>query len=426
MKRLRRALVWLLVLIALAALWVAWRNHSGIAIRADAPLDASPQAVARGAYLARAGNCMHCHTSAGNAAWAGGRELATPFGSVFTPNLTPHVEHGLGRWNADQFWRAMHHGQSADGRLLYPVFPYTSYTRMTREDSDALFAYLRSLPAADLPNRASGLRWPYDQQAALAVWRALFFWPGTYQPDAQQSAAWNRGAYLVQGMGHCADCHAPRNAWGATERSALMPGGIIPMQNWYAPSLTDPAEAGVQRWPAADVVALLKTGYAPQATVSGPMRDVVQHSTQHLSDDDLRAMATYLQALPVEQLPKRASTSPIDAGILARGSATYSAQCMHCHGAQGQGVADAYPALAGNRGVLMGEVANLVEQTLRGGFAPATAANPRPFGMPPFMLTLSDQEVAEVLTHVRNSWGNQAPAVTELDVKRVRFGRAGP
>ena len=198
------------------------------------------------------------------------------------------------------------------------------------------------------------------------------------------------------------------------------------MQNWYAPSLTDPAEAGVQRWPTAEVLALLKTGYAPQATVSGPMRDVVQHSTQHMSDEDLLAMATYLQAMPVEPAAKRASPAPIDAGILARGAATYSAQCMHCHGARGEGVAGAYPALAGNRGVLMNEVANLVEQTLRGGFAPTTAANPRPFGMPPFMLTLSDQDVAEVLTHVRNSWGNQAPAVTELDVKRVRFGRVGP
>jgi mono/diheme cytochrome c family protein len=371
---------------------------------------------------------MHCHTAPGGEAWAGGRELPTPFGSLYAPNLTPDETHGIGRWNADHFWRAMHEGRSADGRLLYPAFPYTSYTRITRADSDALFAYLKRLPAVPRPNQPATLRWPYDQQAALAVWRALFFRPGnTPQGDDRQTAQYQRGAYLVQGLGHCADCHSPRNAWGASRNTALMPGGMIPMRNWYAPSLSDPHEAGVQNWPVAEIVQLLASGQSPRGTVAGPMREVVQHSTQHLSQADLAAMAVYLKALPVERIehPAPSSASALPAS-LTRGANLYQAHCVSCHGERGQGVPGAYPPLAGNRAVLMGNVSNLVEQTLRGGFAPSTAANPRPFGMPPFMQVLGDREVADVLTHVRSNWGNRAPAVTEFDVKRVRAGKANP
>ena len=426
MKTARRIALLLAVLLALFAAWVAWRNAGTITIRSDPPLDQTAQAIARGAYLARAGNCMHCHTAAGSPAWGGGRELATPFGSIYTPNLSPDPTHGLGNWNADQFWRAMREGKAADGRLLYPAFPYTSYSRITRQDSDALFAYLRSLPATTQSNRPHDLHWPYNQQAALAIWRALFFWPETQVADAKRDLSWNRGAYLVQGLGHCADCHSPRNALGATQRSALMPGGMIPMRNWYAPSLSDPAEAGVQNWPLEDIVSLLQVGQSPLGVVSGPMRDVVQHSTQYLSLSDLQAMAHYLKTLPVQQAPARSAPQSAHADGLASGAKLYKAHCAQCHGAAGQGVAGAYPPLAGSRAVQMDQVSNLVELTLRGGFAPTTEKNPRPYGMPPFMLTLSDQDVADVLSHIRNSWGNRAPAVSELDVKQVRFGRATP
>jgi mono/diheme cytochrome c family protein len=388
--------------------------------------------IARGAYLALAGNCMTCHTARGGQSYAGGRGIDTPFGTVFTSNLTPDHKTGLGSWSPAHFWRALHNGRSKSGRLLYPAFPYTSYTEVTREDSDALFAYLGSLPAADQPNRPHALRFPYQSQAALAVWRALYFSPGVYQPDARRNAEWNRGAYLVNGLGHCAACHTPRNALGASREKLNLAGGLIPMQNWYAPSLISPHEAGVGDWDRADIVSLLQTGVSPQASVIGPMAEVVQRSTQHLTPQDLGAMARFLKELPPTPARSAAAHAPVKAplpvqdtgpAVLTGGAKLYDQHCAQCHGDQGQGVANAYPALAGNRAVTMPQTANLVQIVLNGGYAPATQGNPRPFGMPPFVLVLNDTEVAEVLTHIRSTWGNQAGAVTELDVNRIRAGR---
>lgn len=387
--------------------------------------------IARGAYLALAGNCMTCHTARGGQSYAGGRAIDTPFGTVFTSNLTPDQKTGLGSWSPAHFWRAMHNGRSKSGRLLYPAFPYTSYTQLTREDSDALFAYLGSLPAAAQPNRPHALRFPYQSQAALAVWRALYFSPGVYQPDASRNAEWNRGAYLVNGLGHCAACHTPRNALGASNDKLSLAGGLIPMQNWYAPALTSPHEAGVGDWDRADIVSLLQTGVSPQASVIGPMAEVVQRSTQHLSPEDLSAMARFLKEIPqqaVRSVPVRDPAAPPpptqDPAPTLTGSAKlYDQHCAQCHGDQGQGIANAYPALAGNRAVTLPQTANLVQIVLNGGYAPATQGNPRPFGMPPFVLVLSDTEVAAMLTHIRSNWGNQARAVTALEVHRIRAGR---
>jgi mono/diheme cytochrome c family protein len=383
--------------------------------------------IARGAYLALAGNCMTCHTALGGQSYAGGRGIDTPFGTVFTSNLTPDHKTGLGSWSPAHFWRALHNGRSKSGRLLYPAFPYTSYTEVTREDSDALFAYLGSLPAVAQPNRPHALRFPYQSQAALAVWRALYFSPGVYQPDASRNAEWNRGAYLVNGLGHCAACHTPRNALGASIDKRALAGGLIPIQNWYAPSLSSAHEAGVGDWDRADIVSLLQTGLSPQASVIGPMAEVVQRSTQHLTPQDLDAMAQFLKAIPQQPVRSAPAAPPPpaqDAPPTLTGSAKlYDQHCAQCHGDQGQGVANAYPALAGNRAVTMPQTANLVQIVLNGGYAPATQGNPRPFGMPPFVLVLSDTEVAEVLTHIRSAWGNQAGAVTELEVNRIRAGR---
>ena len=387
------------------------------------------QLVTRGAYLARVGNCMSCHTARGAAAYAGGRAIDTPFGPVYSSNLTPDADTGIGRWTADHFWRALHHGRSRDGRLLYPAFPYPNYTLATREDSDAIFAFLRSQPAVQRPNQPHGLRWPFNTQAALAVWRALYFRPAAYVPDRRQTAQWNRGAYLAEGLGHCSACHTPRNALGASADMMDLSGGLIPMQNWYAPALNSPLEGGVADWQTDHVVQLLQTGTAPRASVLGPMAEVVLNSTQHWSGDDLQAMAVFLQALP--QTPAPASTTTqfprqpvaaleIDQG--RRGARIYEQHCAQCHGDSGRGVPSAYPALAGNRAVLMTQTANLVQIVLNGGFAPSTAGNPRPFGMPPYLLALSDAEVAAVLTHIRGSWGNRASAVTELEIHRQRSG----
>ena len=283
---------------------------------------ADAEVIARGAYLARAGNCQACHSARGGEPYAGGRAIETPFGTVFSSNLTPDADHGLGRWSAPQFWRALHHGRSADGRLLTPAFPYDNTTLISRADSDALYAYLRSVPPVAQAVRAHELRFPFNTQAALAVWRALYFEPREFQADSAQSAEWNRGAYLVQGLGHCNACHASRNALGATSGPLDLGGGLIPVHNWYAPSLTDPREAGVADWSRAEIVALLKTGVANRpsglVTASGPMGEVVLRSTQHLSDADLGAMATYLQTLgaqadvspPAVAAPTRKAANP--------------------------------------------------------------------------------------------------------------------
>lgn len=377
--------------------------------------------VARGAYLARAGNCMLCHTERGGASYAGGRPVATPFGTVYASNLTPDAQTGIGSWSAAHFRRALHEGRSRDGRLLYPVFPYTHTTRVTGADADALFDFLRSLPPVHKPNRAHRLRWPYNTQAALAVWRALYFRPEKHVDDAAQTPEWNRGAYLVRGLGHCSACHTARNALGGSRDVMDLSGGLIPMQNWYAPSLASAGEAGVADWPLQDIVQLLATGTSPRGTVTGPMAEVVLHSTQYLEPVDIRAMAVYLKSLP----PVPGDTDPREvptaaASVLQRGGKLYEQHCASCHGEQGEGVSGAYPALAGNRAVTMRDTTNLVQIVLNGGYAPATRGNPRPFGMPPYATVLPDADVAAVLTFLRGSWGHRAAPVSELAVTQQR------
>ena len=383
--------------------------------------------VARGAYLARAGDCIACHTVRGGAPYAGGRGIETPFGTVYAPNLTPDRQTGIGNWSAADFWRALHNGRSKDGRLLYPAFPYPNYTRVVRADSDAIYAYLHSLAPVVQPNTPHDLRFPFDQQVSLAVWRALFFAPRTYAPERSRSAEWNRGAYLVEGLGHCNACHSSRNALGASAGPLDLAGGLIPVQNWYAPSLTDLDEASVADWDRAHIAELLKTGVSARGSVMGPMTEVVLNSTQYLSDADLGAIATFLKALPVDRSSRqsaRAATAA-SADSLARGAKLYETNCLHCHGENGMGVPRAYPALAGSRAVAMASPANLVHIVLEGGFPPGTAGNPRPFGMPPFATVLDNDQVADLLSYVRASWGNQAGAVSAFDVSRYR-GAARP
>jgi mono/diheme cytochrome c family protein len=288
-------------------------------------------------------------------------------------------------------------------------------------DADALFDYLRSLPPVNKPDREHRLRWPYSTQAALAVWRVLFFRPEPFSEDPAHTPEWNRGAYLVQGLAHCGACHTSRNALGGVRDVLDLSGGLIPMQNWYAPSLAAPNEAGVQQWSIEDIVKLLGTGTSPRATVSGPMGEVVLHSLQYVEPADLRAIAVYLKSVP----PAPSDTDPREVPraalrLLERGGKIYSDNCAQCHGERGEGVPNAYPALAGNRAVTMPTTANLVQIVLNGGFPPATRGNPRPFGMPPFAATLSDADVAAVVTYIRSAWSNRAAPVSELDVAEQR------
>jgi len=423
--RRARWLRWLLAIAALLLLLAAlvvWLN-----VRGEAPIEsgsapapsADQKVVAHGAYLARAGNCMGCHTTVGGAEFAGGGAVNTPFGAVFVPNITPDVKTGIGNWSPSEFWRAMHHGRAKDGRLLYPAFPYPSYTKVTREDSDALYAYLRSVKPVEQANKAHQLPFPYNTQLALGVWRAMFFRASDFEAEPQKSAQWNRGKYLVDALSHCAACHSGRNFLGGTSVNAEFAGGLMPDQTWYAPSLVSPREAGVQQWPREEVVQLLKNGVSAHGAVSGPMADVVYTSTQYLSAEDLAAMADYLAAIPVRER-ERKQVAEAGSDVMARGSKLYEQQCASCHGDKGQGVPSMYPALAGNRDVVLDSPNNLVQIIRNGGFAPSTAGNPQPFGMPPFGQALSGEDIAAVTTYVRQSWGNMAPAVSEFDVNRVR------
>ena len=407
------------LLAALAVTLLLWQQLGAPVLPAlDSPRSAAaPALVERGAYLARAGNCAGCHTARGGEPYAGGRPIPTPFGTVFAGNLTPDAETGIGRWSADAFWRALHHGQSRDGRLLVPAFPYDSYTHISREDSDALHAFLGSLPAVSQASRPHALRWPYNTQLALAAWRALYFEPQVFTPDSTRSAEWNRGAYLVRGLGHCAACHSARDTLGGPADD--LAGGRLPQPAWLAPSLRAEREAGVQHWDITRTVDLLQRGTTKGASVMGPMAEVVFESTQHMSEADLRAMAVYLQAL-APQSDRPPAFKPARSDQLALGEKVYGQRCADCHGEQGQGAPGAYPALAGNRAVTQVAAANPVLSVLGGGFAPATAGNPQPFGMPPYRTLLNDAEIAAVVTYLRQSWGNRASPVLPQDVQRLR------
>ena len=427
---MRLRLRWLFVSLVLAAVSVAvltlwWDAAPPINSAAAAELTADT--LERGRVLALAGNCAHCHTARGGAAYAGGRPIDTPFGTVFASNLTPDPDTGLGRWTAGEFWRALHHGRGADGRRLVPVFPYTETTRITREDSDALWAWLRTVPAVQQVNRAHELRWPYGTQGALAVWRTLFFRPGVWQDNSRQTASWNRGGYLVNGAGHCAACHGGRNAWGGSA-SAGFGGGLLPSLNWYAPALNRADQAGVSHWPLQDIVALLRDGSSPSGQATGPMAEVVLHSTQHLPPSDLQAMAVYLKSLPADTRPAAPARLTDPANLvraLEAGAVLYQDHCAACHGAQGEGGALAdgrrvIPPLAGNRTVTQEPPANLVRSIALGGFGAPTAGNPRPFSMPPFAQVLTEGQIADLATYLRRSWGAQAGSVSANEVARWR------
>lgn len=438
--------VWVFFLLIAIEL-VAYRAES---IRAGGQKSIKDTAlIEQGAYLAQLGNCAACHTARGGAAFAGGKAIHTPFGAVFSSNLTPDPQHGIGLWSADAFYRAMHHGVSANGRLLTPAFPYPNYSHVSRADSDALYAYFQQgVQAVAQPSVPTQLRFPFNTQLALAAWRVLFFTPAQSgdapfsiashadsirangQKEAQGTAL-ERGRYIVNGLAHCSACHAQRNALGAAQADGLLSGALMPMQDWYAPSLHARVEAGVQHWSREQMIAFLKNGINDSASALGPMAEVVAKSTQYWREEDLQATAAYLQSLEQHASPKPAHASA-SAERLGRGAALYSQHCATCHGDKGQGLLEAdalagqnlvrIPALAGNRAVSLASSANLVRIILAGGYAPSTPGNPRPYGMPPFVHVLEDDDIAAVATYIRSSWGNAAPAVSGAEVVSHRRG----
>jgi mono/diheme cytochrome c family protein len=409
----------------------------------------SPALVAQGAYLAKLGNCVACHSARGGEPYAGGKAIHTPFGAVFASNITPDPQHGIGRWSAEAFYRAMQRGIRVDGRLLTPAFPYPNFTQISRADSDALYAYFQyGVQPVAQPNKAHELRFPFNTQIALAAWRVLFFRAADPQdahslvannavmqrasaPSDIESQNVERGRVIVTGLAHCSACHGQRNALGASRADGLLSGALMPMQDWYAPSLHAREEAGVQHWSREHIVALLRDGVAPGASALGPMAEVVAYSTQHWQAQDLQAAAAYLQSLPVHR-SSPASESAVPPALRARGAALYAQHCATCHGEQGQGLQETaaaaggaavqIPALAGNRAVSLPSSANLVRIILAGGYAPATAGNPRPYGMPPFVHVLDDEDIAALATYLRSSWGHKASAVSASEVVTQRRG----
>lgn len=414
----------LLVLLAAGALAI-WREIDAPADQGAVPPAADPQQIARGAYLAKIGNCQGCHTRPDGAPYAGGRPISTPFGTIHSSNLTPDPATGIGSWSSAAFRRALRDGRSRDGQMLYPAFPYPHTTHLADADIDALHAHLRNVAAVAQTNQSHQLRFPYDTRVALAVWRLLYFRPGGGVAGADQagrSADWQRGAYLVRSLGHCGACHVQRDLLGGADARHL-DGGLMAGASWYAPSLASDAGAGVGDWPVEHIVALLTTGMSPRGIAQGPMADFVRTSSQYLDPADARAIAVYLRSIS-------RPASPPDPEAVARlpppdprGAEIYRRRCADCHAEDGRGVPGAYPALAGNRLLQLDPPVNLIQVIVHGGFAPVTAGNPRPFGMPPYGLELDNEQLAALMSFLRRAWGGTGSPIPAAEVQRWREER---
>jgi mono/diheme cytochrome c family protein len=416
------AAIVLSALLGLSA-WVTWDNWGRFVVTADAaPADTLPaqQALARGEYLAHIGGCIACHTNKGGAPLAGGRRIDTPFGAVFSSNLTPSQTHGLGTWTATDFQNALHWGRSRDGRLLLPVFPYNHTSVFTSQDVQSIFAWLQTVTPVDNAQPAHRLTWPLGTQPVIAVWRSLFFNPTPFKENANESAEWNRGAYLVQSAGHCAACHGQRNTLGSFPAVDDLSGGFLSPQMWLAPSLIDASQTTIANSTVNDTADLLRIGQSHSAHASGPMAEFVQHSGQYLTQADALAIARYLKSKSKADTPSSTSRSLHMATSSPAAQTLYQTHCASCHGKNGEGKPHAYPALAGNPAVVLTQPENLIQMALYGGYGPSTEGRPRPFGMPPYLFTLDNQQIADVLNHIRSQWGNQAPAVSPIQVDHVR------
>ena len=392
-----------------------------VAIMMTAARAANQQAfgvIERGKYLAIVGDCAACHTARADQPYAGGKVVPTPFGKLVSPNITPDVQTGIGAWTDDDFYRAMHTGIARNGMHLYPAFPYTSYTRVTRADVLAIRAWLATLQPIHNKVQVNTLPFPFDIRASLIGWDALFFKEGTFTRDPTKTDEWNQGAYLVQGLGHCSDCHTPRNLLGGSQYSRYLQGGAV--KGWFAPNLTASGWNGLGGWSVDDIVSYLKTGVNTHQLSSGPMAEVIRDSTSHMKQADLHAIAVYLKSLPAggsTQKPKPIAASD---SRMQRGAAIYADECSACHAPNGAGVPHLFPQLAASPGVQQRGVDSLTRVVLAGAAAVATPAAPTGPAMPSFAWKLSDQQVADVLTYIRNAWGNAAPPVSAGDVSQQR------
>ena len=389
--------------------------------------------VKQGEYLARAGDCVACHTAKGGKPFAGGLPMETPIGTIFSTNITPDPS-GIGAYSFDDFDKAVRHGIAQNGSTLYPAMPYPSYARVNQADMQALYAYfMNGVEPVTQANKDSDIPWPMSMRWPLAMWRWAFA-PAVadFTPVAGQDPVVSRGAYLVEGLGHCGACHTPRaltmqeKALSASDSSAFL-AGSAPLEGWIAKNLRGDHKDGLGSWDEAQLVQFLKTGRSDRSAVFGGMSDVIEHSMQYMSEDDLTAIARYLKSLPaVNPADKPHQYDPAVADALwngddsKRGAAVYIDNCAACHRTDGNGYTRVFPALAGNPVLQSDDPTSLIHIVLKGGTLPATHTAPSTFTMPAFDWRLSDQEVADVVNFIRTSWGNKGGDVTEKDVKALR------
>lgn len=374
--------------------------------------------IARGRYLAIAGDCGACHTTPGSGhLFAGGRPIETPFGNVVAANITPDVETGIGSWSDDDFVNALLKGVGKGGQRLYPAMPFTYYTHMSRDDALAIRAYLSTVPAVRNDVVSDQLPFPFDIRANLWAWDTLFFKPGTLQPVAGKSVEWNRGAYLVEGPMHCGMCHTPKNLLGGDKSSQVLQG--YSLQGWFAPDITNANYRGLGGWTTDEIVAYLKTGHNAIAAATGPMGEEVADSSSQMTDADLHAIAAYLKDEPDHGPARPTPVAATDASMKV-GGAIYRDECAACHRPDGKGTADLIPALAGSGSVQSREPTSVLHVVLFGTRSVGTAGAPTAPAMPPFNWLLNDEQVAAVATYVRNAWGNAAPAVSGGDAGSAR------
>jgi mono/diheme cytochrome c family protein len=386
--------------------------------------DSDPQEftqIQRGRYLATLSDCASCHTVTGsNQPLAGGRAIETPFGNIAAPNITPDLETGIGSWSDDAFDAAVRKGLRRNGSRLYPAMPYTAYTKMSRDDVLAIRAYLNTVTPVHNDVVANTLPFPFNIRASMRVWNALYFNRGNYKPDSQKSTEWNRGAFLVDGPGHCGACHTPKTFLGGDRTDQYLRGGFL--QGWSAPDITGDARVGVGAWSSEDLVAYLKSGHNRVSAATGPMAEVVSLSTAQMTDPDLKAIATYLKSLPGKQDHPQ-SLLKEDPAMVA-GAAIYRDQCSSCHGIDGKGVAKLFPSIADSPMVKSDDPTTSIRIVLRGARSVGTQAQPTAAGMPSYGRQLNDAQVAAVLTYIRNNWGDAAAPVEAADVARVRSDTA--
>jgi mono/diheme cytochrome c family protein len=409
---------------------------ASLALSASLPLwaaETTDPLVKQGEYLARAGDCVACHTAKGGKPFAGGLGMETPIGTVYSTNITPDAT-GIGSYSFDDFDQAVRHGIGKSGSTLYPAMPFPSYASVSDDDMKALYAYfMHGVEPVAQPNKATDIPWPLSMRWPLAIWRGLFA-PKVqaWQAPAGADPVVSRGAYLVEGLGHCGACHTPRAI--TMQEKALNPAdgsqflaGSAPLEGWIAKSLRGDHKDGLGSWNEEQLVQFLKTGRSDRSAVFGGMSDVVEHSMQYMSDADLTAIARYLKTLPPSNPNDKPHVYDAKAGDALwkgddsqRGASVYIDNCAACHRTDGRGYTRVFPALAGNPVLQGSDATSLIHVVLAGGTLPATHTAPSNFTMPAFAWRLSDQEVADVVTFIRGSWGNQGAPVSASDVAKLR------